>query len=36
MKDLQNTQLLQNISSLLDNARKKVAVAVIGKIIVEG
>lgn len=45
MKDLQNTQLLQNISSLLDNARKKVAVAVnqtivltyyeIGKTIVE-
>jgi hypothetical protein len=45
MKDLQNTQLLQNISSLLDNARKKVAVAVnqtivltyyeIGRMIVE-
>ncbi|MEC3877017.1 DUF1016 N-terminal domain-containing protein [Chryseobacterium salviniae] len=28
MKDLQNAQLLQNISSLLDNARKKVAGAV--------
>ncbi len=45
MKDLHNTQLLQNISSLLDNARKKVAVAVnqtivltyyeIGRMIVE-
>ncbi|WP_066438863.1 YhcG family protein [Chryseobacterium sp. CCH4-E10] len=45
MKDLQNTQLLQNISSLLDNARRKVAVAVnqtivltyyeIGRMIVE-
>ncbi len=45
MKDLQNTQLLQNISSLLDNARKKVAVVVnqtivltyyeIGRMIVE-
>lgn len=45
MKDLQNTQLFQNISSLLDNARKKVAVAVnqtivliyyeIGRMIVE-
>lgn len=45
MNDLQNTQLLQNISSLLDNARKKVAVAVnqtivltyyeIGRMIVE-
>lgn len=45
MKDLQNTQLLQNISSLLDSARKKVAVAVnqtimltyckIGRMIVE-
>jgi len=45
MKDLQNTQLSQNISSLLDNARKKVAVAVnqtivltyyeIGRMIVE-
>lgn len=45
MKDLQNTQLLQNISSLLDNVRKKVAVAVnqtivltyyeIGRMIVE-
>lgn len=45
MKDLQNTQLLQNISSLLDNARKKIAVAVnqtivltyyeIGRMIVE-
>ncbi len=45
MKDLQNTQLLQSISSLLDNARRKVAVAVnqtivltyyeIGRMIVE-
>ena len=45
MKDLQNIQLLKNISALLENARKKVVVAVnqtivltyfeIGRIIVE-
>lgn len=45
MKDLHNTQLLQNISSLIDNARKKAAVAVnqtivltyyeIGRMIIE-
>lgn len=45
MKDLQNIQLLKNISALLENARKKVVVAVnqtivfnyfeIGRMIVE-